>query len=59
MCEYCNDNSSACEYFIDPLDHKWYQRVFIYEWNAYDDDWEYDRNYGVSYCQYCGRKLGE
>lgn len=59
MCEYCDSNSSFCEYFVEPLDGVWYQEVQTAEWDSYNDDFVCERNYGVKYCQYCGRKLDE
>lgn len=59
MCRYCDPNDSLCEYFVEPLDHEWYQDIQTYEWDDYEDDYVHQRNYGVKYCQYCGKKLGE
>lgn len=59
MCEYCNPMSAECEYWIDPLDHKWYLEVRTGEWDEYNDDYVYERIYGVKYCQYCGSELND
>lgn len=56
-CEYCNDNSSDCRIFEDPLDGQWYLEIQTSEWNDYDDDFVYIREY-INYCPYCSRKLG-
>ena len=58
MCKYCDIDSDDCEYFIDPLDGVWYQDIETGEWDRHDG-YVHQRNYGVKYCQYCGRKFDE
>lgn len=55
-CNYCDINSDDCEYFQDFAD-EWYQDIETQEWDNYDDDYIHIKNYGVRYCQYCGREL--
>lgn len=55
-CEYCDDNSTQCEYFRDS-DGRWFQDIETGEWSDYDDGYVHQYNYGVRYCAYCGRRL--
>lgn len=58
-CKYCNSDSGYCEYWKDSLDSEWYHDIETGEWDEYDDGFVHQRNYGVRYCEYCGRKLDE
>lgn len=58
-CIYCDIDSGYCEYFVDPLDGTWYQKIETGEWDNYNDDFVTERIYGVKYCTWCGRKLGD
>lgn len=59
MCKYCNPNSDDCRIFKDSLTEDWYLDVETSEWDSYDDGYVHQREYYISYCPYCGRKLEE
>lgn len=42
--------------FLDSLTNEWYLRLATNEWDKYEDDFVYIKEY-ISYCPYCGRKL--
>lgn len=58
MCKYCDGDSIENIIFINPLTNEWYIRLQTNEWDEYGDDFIYLKEY-ISYCPYCGRKLGE
>lgn len=57
MCKFCNYNSEYNEIYKEPLTDEWYLEVQTSEWDSYNDDYFYERVYGINYCPYCGRKL--
>lgn len=56
MCKYCNPESNECEIFFEPLTHEYFLDIQTSEWDAYNDDWVYQKEY-ISYCPWCGRDL--
>lgn len=58
MCNLCDENSYECEIFVEPLTGEYYLNHQTSQWDYYDDDFVCDRIY-ISYCPYCGRKLGD
>lgn len=58
MCKYCDGNSDECRIWIDPLDDEYYLDIETSEYDEYNDDYVYQREY-VNYCPFCGRKLIE
>lgn len=44
--------------YIDPLTNEYYLDIETSEWDEYDDGFIHQREY-ISYCPWCGRKLGE
>lgn len=55
MCKYC-EASNECEIFFEPLTQKYFLDIQTSEWDTYNDDWIYQREY-ISYCPWCGRDL--
>lgn len=58
MCRYCDYDSEDNRIFIDPLDEEYYMDIETSEWDEYDVGYVHQREY-ISYCPWCGRKLGE
>lgn len=56
MCKYCDSASNECEIFFDPLTHEYFLDIQTSEWDTYNDDWIYQKEY-ISYCPWCGRDL--
>lgn len=56
MCKYCNPTSNECEIFSDPLTQEYFLDIQTSEWDTYNDDWVYQKEY-ISYCPWCGRDL--
>lgn len=58
MCDYCDIESDKCEVFhaFPYTDYDWYLVVKTHHWDAYNDDWFYDRVF-INFCPYCGRDL--
>jgi len=56
MCIYCDCESEDNMIYQDNLTGEWYLELQTGEWDSYDDDWIYLREY-ISYCPYCGREL--
>lgn len=58
MCRYCDYNSPDNEIFVDKTPNDYFLNVRTDFWDEVDDDWIYERVYFISYCPYCGRRLG-
>lgn len=58
MCKYCDGNSYESCVWIDPLANKYFWDIETSEWDDYNDDFIYHREY-INYCPYCGRKLND
>ena len=56
MCNYCEENSSECCIYIDPLSNDYYLDIETSEWDYYDDGYIHQKEY-INYCPWCGRKL--
>lgn len=56
MCKYCDSASNECEIFFEPLTHEYFLDIQTSEWDTYNDDWVYQKEY-ISYCPWCGRDL--
>lgn len=56
MCKYCDSASNECEIFFEPLTHEYFLDIQTSEWDTYNDDWVYQKEY-ISYCPWCGREL--
>lgn len=56
MCKYCNEKSTLRCVFQDMVGD-WYLDVETAEWDDYDDEYVHQKVY-ISYCPFCGRKLG-
>ena len=56
MCKYCDSASNECEIFFDPLTQEYFLDIQTSEWDTYNDDWVYQKEY-ISYCPWCGRNL--
>lgn len=58
MCNRCDYDSSDNQIYVDPLTNEYYLDIETSEWDEYDDGFVHQREY-ISYCPWCGRKLGE
>lgn len=58
MCNRCNHNSPDNQIYVDPLTNEYYLDIETSEWDEYDGGFIHQREY-ISYCPWCGRKLGE
>ena len=58
MCNRCNYNSPDNQIDVDPLTSEYYLDIETSEWDAYDDGFVHQKEY-ITYCPWCGRKLGE
>ena len=58
MCNRCNYDSPDNQIYVDLLTNEWYLDITTSQWDEYDDDYVHQREY-ISYCPWCGRKLGE
>lgn len=56
MCKYCDYDGYDCNIFYEPLTREWYLELRTDEWDSYNDDFVYMREY-ITYCPYCGRRL--
>ena len=56
MCKYCDSASNECEIFFEPLTQEYFLNIQTSEWDTYNDDWVYQKEY-ISYCPWCGRDL--
>lgn len=56
MCKYCDSASNECEIFFEPLTQEYFLDIQTSEWDTYNDDWVYQKEY-ISYCPWCGRDL--
>ena len=56
MCKYCDSASNEYEIFFEPLTQEYFLDIQTSEWDTYNDDWVYKKEY-ISYCPWCGRDL--
>ena len=49
MCKYCDSASNECEIFFEPLTQEYFLDIQTSEWDTYNDDWVYQKEY-ISYC---------
>ena len=56
MCKYCDFASNECEIFFEPLTQEYFLDIQTSEWDTYNDDWVYKKEY-ISYCPWCVRDL--
>ena len=58
MCNRCDYDSPANQIYVDPLTNEYCLDIETAEWDEYDDGFVHQKEY-ISYCPWCGRKLGE
>ena len=58
MCSCCDSNSPDNRIYLDSVMNEYYLDIETSEWDEYDDGFVHQRKY-ISYCPWCGRKLGE
>lgn len=58
MCNRCDYDSPDNQIYVDTLTNEHYLDIETSEWDEYDDEFVHQREY-ISYCPWCGRKLGE
>ena len=58
MCNRCDYDSPDNQIYVDPSTNEYYLDIETYEWDEYDDGFVHQKEY-ISYCPWCGRKLGE
>ena len=57
MCNRCDYNSPDNKIYVDPLTNEYYLDIETSEWDEYDDGFVHQKEY-ITYCPWCGRKLG-
>lgn len=57
MCNRCDYDSFDNQIYVDPLTNEYYLDIETSEWDEYDDGFVHQKEY-ISYCPWCGRKLG-
>ena len=58
MCNRCDYDSLDNQIYVDPLTNEYYLNIETYEWDEYDGGFIHQKEY-ITYCPWCGRKLGE
>ena len=58
MCNRCDYDSPDNQIYINSLTNEYYLDIETSEWDKYDDGFVHQKEY-ISYCPWCGRKLGE
>lgn len=58
MCNRCDYDSPDNQIYLDSLTNEYYLDIETSEWDEYDDGFGHQQEY-ISYCPWCGRKLGE
>ena len=56
MCKYCDSASNECEIFFEPLTQEYFLDIQTSEWDTYNDDWVYQKEY-ISYCPWYGYQV--
>lgn len=58
MCNRCDYDSPNNRIYVDQLTNEYYFDIETSKLDEYDNGFVHQREY-VSYCPWCGRKLGE